>query len=89
MRHQRRRETLFPITRRLRIELPEQVRLLVVVNDELGGVLGRVDEGIVSRAQVHRASLLAGGGGALHQSLNINKGLRRFQKGKEKDRKKI
>ncbi len=47
MRHQRRRETLFPITRRLRVELPEQVRLLVVVNDELCGVLGRVDEGIV------------------------------------------
>ncbi len=45
----------------------------MVVNDELGGVLGRVDEGIVGGAQVHRASLLAGGGGALQQSLNINK----------------
>ncbi len=78
MRHQRRRETLFPVTRRLRIELPEQVRFLVVVNDELGGVLGRVDEGIVGGAQVHRASLLAGGGRTLQQSLNINKGLRRF-----------
>ncbi len=74
MRHQRRRETLYPITRRLRIELPEQVRLLVVVNDELGGVLGRVDEGIVGGTQVDRASLLAGGGGTLHQSLNINTG---------------
>ncbi len=82
MRHQRRREALFPITRRLRIEFPEQVRFLVVVNDELGGVLGRVDEGIVGGTQVYCASLLAGGGGTLRESLNINTGLRRFQKEK-------
>ncbi len=85
VRHQRRRETLFPITRRLRIELPEQVRFLVVVNDELGGVLGRVDEGIVGGAQVDRASLLAGGGRTLRESLNINTG---GFKGKGKESKK-